>query len=62
LSRINSTVDEARIPSLSSRFPMLKPGASRSTRKAVIPRYPFSGSVLAKMMKISASPPFVIQS
>ena len=42
-------VEDARIPSLSSFFPTEKPSDSRSTTKAVIPRYPASGSALAKM-------------
>ena len=38
LSRISSAVDDARMPSLSSFLPTVKPGCPRSTTKAVMPR------------------------
>ncbi len=61
-SNDRASVEEARMPSLSSFFPFPNPFQPDSTRKAVIPRYPFDRSTFAKMRKISASSPFVIQS
>ncbi len=47
-SKIGVPVGEARIPSLCSSLPTLKPGRSASTTKAVIPREcPASRSVTA---------------
>jgi len=46
------------MPSVFSRVPRLTPRSS-STMKAVIPRLPFSGSLLAKTMKVLAKPPLV---
>ena len=50
------------MPSLSSFLPIAKPGNWRSTRKLVMPLYPFAGSTVAITMKSSASAAFVIQS
>ena len=61
-SNDRASVEEARMPSLSSFFPFPNPFQPDSTRKAVIPRYPLDRSTFAKMRKISASSPFVIQS
>ena len=47
LSKITSRVDEARMPSLSSRLPNDSPGVSFSTRNAEAPRAPRDGSVIA---------------
>ncbi len=43
-----SAVLEARWPILSSTLPTVIPGVSRGTRKAVTPRAPLAGAVLAK--------------
>jgi len=40
---------------------MLKPGESFSTRKHDMPRWPPSGSVLAKTVYVSLMPALVIQ-
>ena len=50
-----------RMPSLSSFCATLKPANPRSIRKAVMPRGPAWGSVLAYTTKVSASGPVVIQ-
>ena len=52
----------ARIPSLSSFLPTVKPGVLRSTMQAVMPLWRAAGSIVAKTMKTSASFAFVIQS
>ena len=52
----------ARMPSLSSFFPTENPGNPRSTRNAVMPRYPASGFAFAKTMNRSASAALVIHS
>ena len=46
------------MPIFSSSLPMEKPGVLRSTMKAVRPRMPADLRALAKMMKMSAIPPF----
>ena len=55
----NDTVSEERIPSLSSGLPVLRPGVSRSTTKALMPRLPFDGSVTARTTNVPARAPFV---
>mmetsp|Transcript_17640 Transcript_17640/g.31654 ORF Transcript_17640/g.31654 Transcript_17640/m.31654 type:complete len:217 (+) Transcript_17640:570-1220(+) len=54
-SNTTSQVEEARIPSLSSFFPMISPGASFSTTNAVMPLYPASGFALANTRNSPAS-------
>src|SRR5438046_2427355 len=44
-----------RTPSLSSTFPIERPGLPRSTMNALIPRVPFVGSVTAWMTKVPAT-------
>src|SRR5947207_12910867 len=44
-----------RTPSLSSTFPIERPGLPRSTMNALIPRVPFVGSVNAWMTKVTAT-------
>ena len=61
-SKSNSQVEDARIPSLSSFLPTLKPGESRSTKKAVMPRCPALGSALAKTRNKPDSLALVIHS
>lgn len=41
LSKLIMQVPDALIPSLSSGLAIVKPGVSRSTKKVVIPRYPY---------------------
>ena len=60
LSRINSQVEEARKPSLSSFLPTWKPGNSRSIRNAVTPLYPASGIALANSRNSPDSAALVI--
>ena len=50
------------IPSLSFFWPTVSPGAVRSTRNAVMPRYPAAGSTVAKTMKMPASTALLIHS
>ena len=52
-SRTISDVLEQRSPILSSGLPKEKPGVSASTTMALIPPFPFSGSVTAIMTKTS---------
>ena len=59
-SRINSQVEEARMPSLSSFLPTVNPGNSFSIIKAVMPLYPAAGSTVANRIKTPASLPLVI--
>ena len=59
-SNINSDVFEPRIPSLSIFFPTENPTMSFSTINADIPFEPAEGSVLAYIIRTSASGPFVI--
>ena len=59
-SNTNSQVLEPRIPSLSSFWAVEKPGKPFSIRKAVMPRGPAAGSVLAYTTSTSASGPLVI--
>ena len=61
-SRINSQVEDARIPSLSSFLPTVNPEKFFSMRNAVIPLYPFDASTVANKMNSPASFAFVIQS
>ena len=61
-SSSSSQVLLARMPSLSSFLPTVKPSKPRSMRNAVMPRYPAAGSTVANTMKRSASAAFVIQS
>ncbi len=51
---------EARMPTLSSGFPRVKPFASAGTRKAVMPRCPLGLSVIAKTSTTSAWGPLVM--
>ena len=48
-------------PIFSSFGPISRPGAARSTTKAVIPFDPLSGAALAKMTKRSAMGAFVMK-
>ena len=50
------------MPSLSSFFPISKPGVSRSTMKLVMPRWPAAGSTLAMTRNRPASAALVIHS
>ena len=59
-SNTSSLVDEPRMPSLSSFCALEKPLLPFSTMKAVIPRAPAAGSVLAYTTTTSASGPLVI--
>ena len=52
----------ARMPSLFSFLPMVKPAAPRSTTNAVMPRCPASGFALANTMNTPASCALVIHS
>ena len=54
------TVSLLRMPSLSSLWPISKPGAPRSTMKALTPLPPRSGSVLAMTTKTCAHVPLVM--
>ena len=54
-------VSEPRMPNLSSLAPIWKPGMSRSTIRALMPRCPFSGSVWAMTRYVEALLPLVIQ-
>ena len=49
------------MPSFGSVLPLWKPGLAVSTTKAVMPRAPFSGSVMAKSTMYFATGPEVIQ-
>ena len=53
-------VELARMPSLSSFFPISRPAAPRGTTNAVMPRWPADGSALAKTTKTPASAEFEI--
>src|SRR5207253_8620608 len=48
-----------RTPSLSSTFPIERPGFPRSTMNALIPRFAFAGSVIAWITKVPATGAFV---
>ncbi len=61
-SNASASVEDARIPSLSSFLPFEKPFHCDSTRNAVMPLYPLLLSAFAKTRNSSASRPFVIQS
>jgi len=56
-----SAVLEALCPILSSILPIVIPGVSLGTIKAVRPRAPFCGAALAKTTYRLATPPFVIK-
>jgi hypothetical protein len=55
-SKVSGQVELPRMPILCSSAPMVNPGVSRSTMKALN----LSPSTLAKTMKTSANPAFVI--
>ncbi len=59
--KISSAVCDPLMPIFSSMRPTEKPGKSFSTMKALIPRVPTFGSVIAKMELTCASPPFVMK-
>ncbi|MNI77336.1 hypothetical protein D3C73_1336210 [compost metagenome] len=57
---ISSVVEDALIPILFSNLPIENPGKLFSTMKADIPFVPLLLSVIANIMKVSATPPFVM--
>lgn len=60
-SKMRLAVDEARMPSLSSFFPSVRPGVGMGTRKALMPLLCKDLSVLAKTTTAEASQALVIQ-
>ena len=58
---VSSTVGEPRMPIFFSSLPTANPGVPFSTTNALIPFAPFSGSVTAKTVTMSAMLPWVIQ-
>mmetsp|Transcript_10278 Transcript_10278/g.23436 ORF Transcript_10278/g.23436 Transcript_10278/m.23436 type:complete len:238 (-) Transcript_10278:225-938(-) len=60
-TKLTSHVEDARIPNLFSFLPMMTPGLSPLTMKAVMPRYPASGLMFANTRNQPACMAFVIQ-